>query len=311
MAKVQKPVARYDLTDLRVLLAVADTGSISRGGALCNLAPSSASLRILNLEEILGVPLFVRKSRGVQLTHGGLVLLEHIRKCFAQLEQMHADLAPFVGGHSAELVIMANSNALASWLPLDLQSFLAAHPGIRIKLEERSSAEIAAAVREGRAGLGIGVWNDECQDLELVQYRMDELILITPPGHRLAAQKSVRFSECVRDPFVCLQSGSSIHTFMTRTALELGRRLDVRVQVAGFSTVEGLVAAGVGIGIIPRSVHVESQKNCVAVPIDEPWAQRGLSVCTQRGVAASTPIGLLRCHLARQDRNRPTALKQA
>lgn len=213
LPNAQNPGTRYDLTDLRVFLAVADAGSISRGGALCNLAPSTTSLRILHLEEALGVALLTRKPRGVQITQPGLILLEHARRCLASLEQAHADLAPFVGGHRAQLVIMANSNALGSYLPSDLQSFLVEHPGIRVAPAERTSAEIAAAVAGGRADLGIGVWDSEHQALEFTPYKTDELVLIVPNSHPLASKDSVRFNECANEPFVCLQSDSAIHIF--------------------------------------------------------------------------------------------------
>ncbi|MDO8776862.1 MAG: LysR substrate-binding domain-containing protein [Polaromonas sp.] len=300
LPKAQNPGTRYDLTDLRVFLAVADAGNISRGGALCNLAPSTTSLRILHLEETLGVTLFTRKSRGVLITQPGLILLEHARRCLANLKQAHADLAPFVGGHRAQLVVMANSNAMASYLPSDLQSFLVEHPGIRVALAERTSSEIATAVATGRADLGIGVWDPQHQALEFTPYKTDELVLIVPNSHPLASKAGVRFSGCAKEPFVCLQSDSAIHIFMVKLAHDLGHRLDVRVQVSGFGTVAGLVAAGVGIGIIPRSIFLDAGKDCQAIRLDEPWAARRLSVCVRRDIGAGTPTDLLRRHLSRQ-----------
>lgn len=233
--------------------------------------------------------LLTRKPRGVQITQPGLILLEHARRCLASLEQAHADLAPFVGGHRAQLVIMANSNALGSYLPSDLQSFLVEHPGIRVALAERTSAEIAAAVAGGRADLGIGVWDSEHQALEFTPYKTDELVLIVPNSHPLASKDSVRFNECANEPFVCLQSDSAIHMFMVKLAHELGHRLDVRVQVSRFGTVAGLVAAGVGIGIIPRSIFLDAGKGFQAVKLDEPWAARRLSVCVRCDIGAATP----------------------
>lgn len=299
MSNIPNPLARYDLTDLRLFLAVADTGNMSRGGALCNLAPSTTSLRIAHLEEVLGVTLFKREARGVQLTQPGHILLEHARRCLAQLEQLHADLAPFLGGFHGQLVLMANSNALASYLPSDLESFLVEHPGIRVALEERSSAEIAAAVASGRADLGIGVWDGEYPALEFSPYRTDELVLITPFRHKLAEQTSVRFADCVKEPFVCLQTGTAIHTFMARQAIELGHRLDVRVQVSNFATIAALVSAGVGVGIIPRSIFESADKKCIAVRLHENWADRRLSICVRRSPNGSKPADLLRAHLVK------------
>src|SRR5690606_5988698 len=101
----------YDLTDLKVFLAVAEARSLSRGAARCYLSPSSVSLRIKGLEEAIGAPLLRRRAHGVELTHAGAVMVEHVRRCLAQLEQMHADLLPFARGIKGHITLFANNNA--------------------------------------------------------------------------------------------------------------------------------------------------------------------------------------------------------
>jgi molybdenum-dependent DNA-binding transcriptional regulator ModE len=89
---------RYDLPDLRLVAAIADSGSLTRAADLVHLAPSSASHRLTQLEAALGVPLFARHARGLTATAAGESLLRHARQVFAQLEQMHADLTPYASG---------------------------------------------------------------------------------------------------------------------------------------------------------------------------------------------------------------------
>ena len=113
-------MTNYDLTDLRVFIAVADEGNLSRGAQRCHLAPSSVSLRLNGLEEVVGAALFTRDSRGVALTRAGRVMLEHAQRCMAQLEQMHADLLPFAQGLTGHLTFYANNNAISAHLPADL-----------------------------------------------------------------------------------------------------------------------------------------------------------------------------------------------
>ena len=83
----------YDLPDLRLVAAIADSGSLTRAAARIHLAPSSASHRLTQLEATLGVPLFARHARGLTPTPAGESLLRHALPVFAQLDQMHADLA--------------------------------------------------------------------------------------------------------------------------------------------------------------------------------------------------------------------------
>lgn len=274
---------RYNLTDLKLFVAVADAGSVSRGAQECFLAPSSASLRIKALEDSLGAPLFLREPRGVALTRAGQIMLEHCRRCLAELEQMHASLAPFAHGVKTQVTVFANSTAIASFLPGDLQLFLRAHPDARIQLEERLSRDIVTAVAEGRADLGVVTWNDPHPLLEFKDYRADELVVIAPRDDPLARQRSVGFDECLQRPFICLQSGAAILTFLIGKASLMGRALDIRVQVASFAAVLALVESGAGISIVPHSVLRHQKPAGLAVmALDENWAQRSLSVCVRR-----------------------------
>lgn len=274
---------RYDLTDLRLLVAIADAGNVSRGAAACFLAPSSASLRLKHLEDTLGVQLFVRQPRGVALTRAGQVMVEHCRRCIAELEQMHADLAPYAHGVKGQVTLLANSTAVASYLPADLAAFLRDRPTVRVHMEERLSHDIVAAVAEGRADLGIVTWADEHPGLAFRPYRKDELVVIVPAALKLAKSRGLQFLECLAHPFVSLASGTAIHTFLANKAAALSQHLDVRLQVASFGAVISLVRSGAGIAIVPRSVLPPgSVPGMRVVALREPWAARELRVCWRK-----------------------------
>ncbi|AOY96136.1 LysR family transcriptional regulator [Cupriavidus sp. USMAA2-4] len=274
----------YDLTDLRVFLAVAEEGNLTRGAARVHLAPSSVSLRIKALEDTIGAPLLTRQARGVGITPAGQVLLEHCRRCLAHLEQMHADLLPFGNGLPSHVTLFANNNAISSFLPDDLSRFFQAHPNARVTLEERMSHDIIGAVAAGRADIGIvAVDAPRHTDLEFIPYRDDELIILAPLGTELSRQKSAHFSACLKQPFISLRHGAALHTFLMNHATALGGRLDVMVQVSGYRAIARLVASGAGIGIVPRSaLQPDDLSELAAVTIDEPWSMRHLHICIQR-----------------------------
>ncbi|MBK7260650.1 MAG: LysR family transcriptional regulator [Rubrivivax sp.] len=274
---------RYSLVDLRLFVAIADAGSVSRGAANCFLAPSSASLRIKALESSFGVQLFKREVRGVSLTRPGQVMLEHCRRCLADLEQMHANLAPYARGVKTQVTLFANSTAIASFLPADLQVFLRAYPDVRVSLEERLSHDIVAAVAEGRADLGIVTWDDEHPGLDFHPYRDDELVVVAPLTAELGSAGSTSFAQCLSQPFIGLRSGTAIHTFLVGKAASMGHPLDVRIQLASFAAVVTLVQSGAGIAIVPRSVLGHAGSDGVRVlALREPWARRHLRVCSRR-----------------------------
>ena len=274
----------YDLPDLRLVAAIADTGSLTRGASRIHLAPSSASHRLTQFEAALGTPLFFRHARGLKPTPAGESLLRHARQVFAQLEQMHADLAPYASGLNSQVTVFANTNAINCFLPEDLGDFLREHPRVRVSLEEQPSPAIVQAVAAGQVDIGVVAAESGPGSLETRPYRQDRLVLVVPAGHALAGQAAASFVEVLGEPFVCLHAGSAIHTFMMNHAARLGSRLDVRIQVRSFSAVCRMVAAGVGIGMVPRSsvaaprVHfspaaVDAVK---LVDITDPWAPRDL-----------------------------------
>ncbi len=292
----------YDLTDLRLFVAIAEAHNLTRGAERAHLAPSSASHRLQQLESALGTPLFLRQARGVQLTRAGEALLRHARQVFAQLEQMHADLAPFAQGIRGHVALWANTHATHSFLPDDLAGFLRAHPQVSVSLEEHTSPEIVMAVVRGEIELGVVAERVEGADVELIPYRADRLVLITPPAHPLARRTHVHFAEVTDFPFVMLHAGSAIHTFTMNAAAALGRHLNVRIQVRSFEAVCRMVGAGVGLGLVPRSAVPDGglHEPPTLIELDEPWAQHDLQLCVRRASALSGFAAILLTHLSRR-----------
>lgn len=290
----------YDLTDLRLFVAMAEERNLTRGAARAFLAPSSASHRLRRLEDALQTPLFDRQPRGLEPTRAGEALLRHARQVFACIEQMHAELSPYASGIRGQVSLWANTHATHSYLPDDLAGFLKRHPQVSVSLEERTSTEIAMAVAHGE--IDVGVLADagaQGAGVALWPYRQDRLVLIVPQGHALAQRASVAFAEVLDQAFVMLHSGSAIHTFTMNAAAALGRHLDVRIQVRSFEAVCRMVGAGVGIGLVPRSAVPRAglSEPPVVVALDEAWAQRDLQVCVRQGVELSGFASALVQHL--------------
>lgn len=272
----------YDLTDLRLFVAIAEAKNLTRGAERVHLAPSSASHRMRLLEASIGTALLLREPRGVALTRAGEALLRHARQVFAQLEQMHADLTPYAKGVRGHVSLWANTHATHTFLPDSLSTFLKRHPQVTITLEEHTSPEVVMAVARGEVDVGVVADLVEGAEVELIPYRADRLVLIAPADHPLAQQASTRFAEVLDYPFVMLHSGSAIHTFTMNAAAALGRHLEVRIQVRSFEAVCRMVSAGVGLGMVPLSAVTEGSVPLAVVELEEPWAQRDLKVCVRK-----------------------------
>ena len=272
----------YDLTDLRLFVAIAEAKNLTRGAERVHLAPSSASHRMRLLEASIGTALLLREPRGVALTRAGEALLRHARQVFAQLEQMHADLTPYAKGVRGHVSLWANTHATHTFLPDSLSTFLKRHPQVTITLEEHTSPEVVMAVARGEVDVGVVADLVEGAEVELIPYRADRLVLIAPADHPLARRASAGFAQVLDQPFVMLHSGSAIHTFTMNAAAALGRHLEVRIQVRSFEAVCRMVSAGVGLGMVPLSAVTEGSAPLAVVELEEPWAQRDLKVCVRK-----------------------------
>lgn len=140
---------RFDLTDLRLFLAVADAGSITHGAQEIGLSLAAASDRLREMELAGGVSLLERGRRGIRLTEAGETLSHHARQIIGHVALMRADLGQFAKGLRATIRMAVNTAAMVDTLPQRLTPWLADHPQVDIDLRERQSHEIARSVTAG------------------------------------------------------------------------------------------------------------------------------------------------------------------
>lgn len=270
---------RFDLTDLRLFIAVVEAGSISRGADAAHMALASASARISGMEALLGAALLERGRRGVVPTPAGRTLLEHARIVTAQIERMRGDLGVYASGLKGHVRMLSNTAALVELLPTAVRLFLGTYPEVDVEIEERTSADIVSAVAEGRAEFGLIADSADAGDLETIPVADDHLVVLVPAGHELADSKALSFLDLLDQPFVGLSAGA-LHSHLAAQAARLGRRIGYRVRLRSFENVARLVEAGVGIGILPLSAAEKlGSEGLRIVPLGDDWARRRLVVC--------------------------------
>lgn len=270
---------RYELTDLKLFLAVAESESLSAGATVIHISAPSASYRLKNLEQAVGAALFVRGPKGMSLTPAGRVLLTHVRTVLSAVEHMQGDVARFGNGVTGHIRVVANSSCMEG-LTSALSRYLVTHPNINVEMEELLSVDIVRAVAEKRADIGLLAGDVGTDKLSSMAYAEDELILVTPVPHAFGSRSSVTFEEIVDADFITLSKRSSNTQFLTQMAARAGRTLKVRVNVHSFPVMLRLVEENVGVSVVPRSVAVRAiQAGRVAgVKLKDPWAKRIQSV---------------------------------
>ena len=282
----------FDLTDMRVFLTVVEQGSLTKGAESMNLALASVSERISGMESSLGAQLLERNRRGVTTTAAGDALIRHARLVLNQVEHMHGELRTYGTGLKGRIRLLSNTAGLAAFLPHQLGRFLVAYPDLSIDLHEWPSTEIALAIAEGRADLGVVA---DIADLAALQTRLiaqDQLVVVVSKTHRISDQRSIAFSEIVDEPFVGL-SDAALGIHLGERAARLGRQIHYRIQLRRIESVAMLVESGVGIAIISEAFAKDLGRLGLAmVPLQEPWALRRLHLCA-RDFSALTPHATL------------------
>lgn len=272
-----------DLTDMQLMVHVASALSLTKGAERTHLSLPAASNRVKNMESHLGTQLLYRTSQGVSLTPSGEALVKHARLVLRQLEHLRGDMREFASGIRGRIRVYANTTAMNEFLPAALERYLVAHPDVNIELRERLSHEVVRAVAEGVADIGLTAQDSGGAGVRFLPYRTDRLVLVTHKDHTLAQADSHSFASLLDYDFVCLFEASAIHSFLQLAAEDQGRLLKKRVEVGNFETCCRLIAAQVGIGVIPESAarrHAHSMPLAI-LSLQDTWALRKLHICVQ------------------------------
>ena len=136
---------RYELTDLRVFLAIAQAKSLSAGAAEMHLTAPSASYRLKNLEQAMGASLFERTSKGMVLTPAGMTVKKYADSIFGSVDRLHGEMQRHINGISGHIRVFANSSTLTGIAPV-LSRYLAHYPNVNVDLEERLSEDTVRAL---------------------------------------------------------------------------------------------------------------------------------------------------------------------
>ena len=289
---MQRPI---DPVSLQHFVAICEEGNIARAADRESLVASALSKRIAALEAELGIPLLIRRRRGVELTPAGEALLARAREVLGGLDRLRVELRGFESGVQRSVRVLASPSVLAERLPDDIALFVAEHPVIRISLDEKMSQDIVRGVREGTADLGV-LWDMiDLTGLEVSPYRRDRLCIAMNPGHPLARRPSLRFAETLEHASINVSPGGQLDQLMRRQAALLGLLPLHRMQVSSLDTACRVVSAGLGLAVLPLEAtapHAGAGRLSL-VPLAEPWALRQFVVVARPAPLVSPAAGKL------------------
>lgn len=264
------------LDELHWFVVLAETEHVTDAAAELHISQPTLSRALARMEDEVGTPLFDRVGRRLRLNAYGEILLEHARRSLAEIRSATERIAALRDPDTGT-VRLAFLHSQASWFVPDLlRRFRAEAPRVQFGLVQGAAHEIVEALAGGRVDLAITSPRPE-------GYRwrglyLERLCLAVPRGHRLAGRTRIRLADAGAEPFVALAPGFGLRQLTDELCAEAGIEPQVVFEAMEIPTMEGLVAAGFGVAVVPVPRPERAEPGAVYLPLSQTSAKRHLGL---------------------------------
>ncbi len=244
-----------ELTALRQFRAIAQHGHMTRAAEALGVTQPALSAMLKKLEKEVGAELLHRTGRGVELTDAGRLFLESAEEALRRVDAGVQSVRELMGLERGSIRVGGGATATTYLLPNVVSEFHKKHPGVRFFVREAGSRTTASAVLSGELDLGIVTLPIEvpsARDLLVTPWVEDELRLIVPPGHRLAAKKAFRWADLAGESMIGFEAGSAVRSVIDKELAMRGLSLDVVMELRSIESIKSMVEAGIGVGLVSR-----------------------------------------------------------
>ena len=273
-----------EIRHLRYFVAVAEELHFGRAAQRLGMAQPPLSQQIRRLEQELGVQLLQRSKRRVQLTEPGRAFLDEARKVIAQVGIAVAVAQRASRGEVGRLAIGFLGAATFSLLPAILKVFRQRYPGVEIELHELKSSELIQSLHQGRIHVGLVRMpvNDELLSVEPIL--QEKLVVALPDHHALAEKPRVDFRDLAGEAFLLppRQIAPGFYDQLADLSARAGFSLRIGAEASQLQTILNLVAAGMGITVVPESVMQMGGRGVVFKRLPEPEPTMEIAVAWRR-----------------------------
>ena len=273
---------------LRYFLAVAQTGSFTQAARQCNVSQPSLSIQVAKLEDELGGPLFERTRKGGRLTARGETFLPRSKAILEQMESAREDAKALSGLTLGKVGLGCMPTTGAHLLPPVLTAFRKAYPKIQVHLKEESSPDLAKDLEQGEIELAILDEAGLQPGLDHQTILSEELLLALPAKHPLAGKASLGLKQVAEEPFILMKSGHGFRQITLDLYRKAGLEPKVVFESGGIETVQALVAAGLGISLVPQMVA--KFPGVAYAGVSQPKAERILSLAWRKKAPLSPAV---------------------
>ena len=277
-----------ELRTLRYFVTLAEELHFGRAARRLAITQPPLSLAIRALEQELGVALFARTRRVVELTHAGAAFRDEAAAILARADEARRLALAADRGQVGRLVIGFMSASTYTLMPPVLREFAARHPQVRLDLRELTLPQQLAALRRG--DIDAGFVRPPVADAELdSEVLLEEPLLVAlPSGHPLAAQRRIALAQIAGQPFVMFQRlpGLVLHDLVLGWCLQQGMTPNVVQEASQTHAIVGLVSAGIGVALVPASARDMRPRDVEFRPLRERSPKVGTALAWRRGDAS-------------------------
>jgi DNA-binding transcriptional LysR family regulator len=281
-----------NLGRLRVLCEVIERGSFSGAADALSYTQSAVSQAIARLEAEVGTTLVVRDRRGVRPTATGLTLIEQAEAIFSRVEAAEEELAAVMGLRGGRLRMASFPSAGATLMPEAIAVFRTGHPDIALTMAEGEPEEVAPRLRGGEFDLALlyefpGVVEWTGATLRSVTLLEDPMHVVLPVAHPLAAKDQLTLADLSEEEWVQTSASSPCARHVVRSCLTAGFEPKVTFESDDYETVQGLVAVGVGVALIPQLALTRTRGDTVVRELSPGSPTRKVIAATVKGPGVS------------------------
>jgi len=277
------------LPRIRSFITVAEERQFRRAAERLGLSQPALSAQLRELEEFLGVALLSRTTRSVHLTAEGEKFLQRARNIFADLEAAVLELRDHASLRRGRLAVASIPSAASRILPSVVAGFSRRFPGIDIQVIELASNDVERCIAAGNADLGIAPTPDRNSELTFSFLLRDRFIGLVPKDSPIARQRRVRLEALFEYPLIATVPGTSIRATLERACRERGHSLRVTHSVTQHQTVVAMVAAGLGVALLP-ALSMSEDDDVARVSVVNPQITRDIGIIQRKGGSLSAAV---------------------
>jgi DNA-binding transcriptional LysR family regulator len=282
----EKRVAKVSLFKYEVFHKVVELGSLTRASEALGLTQSGVSHAVHSLETEFGFSILTRNRSGVRLTDNGERVLAFVREMLQVQERLKQEVAAINGLETGTIRIGTFTSISVQWLPGIIRDFLASHPRIEVNLYEGDYHEIEEWLLSGEIDFGF-VSMPTLDSFEVIPLKLDRMLCILPPGHRLEKEPCIRYGDIANEPFIMPKEGSD---YDVRRVLRKGRvKPPVKFRAADDYAIVAMVENGLGISILPEMILRGRRNEVVALELEDGSCRSlGIALNATRNVSPAT-----------------------